>query len=348
MSSYLPIVAPDPIPSADISVVIQGPLYRDGSRGVSIRECLDSLRRHVAGAELIVATWQGESVSGLDADRLLILDDPGTIEDISDNCINLQRQVVSTYAGLQAATRPWVLKMRADIALTGKALLVPCHYGEAVPHSLRHFSSPITILNYFVRDPAKAPMLFHVSDIIQFGRRDDLLDFWAGHAFTAEHLLIEGRPCVNPFGHWHGFTRQRIVPEQALMLRWMKRHGMEVHLARLDTVTYEAAKLSEQLICSQFHMIDAQAAAIRMPAHFGRSLPSIRTLYRAKELPSIACQAFGDYRLRYTKILINRYIGAFFSPYWHVMTGSMLLRRFAPKAAAPVRAMYRQMLGYQR
>jgi hypothetical protein len=117
---------------------------------------------------------------------------------------------------------------------------------------------------------------------------------------------------------------------------------------RPDSVTYETAKLSEKLVSTQFHLITAQKDNIRLPAHFSRNILSVRTLYRVKELATIASQSFGDYRLRYITILTNRYIGAFFSPYWYIVTVSMLLRRFVPSATVKARAIYHRILGYQR
>ena len=42
----------------EISVVIQGPLHLD--QGPGIYDCIESIKRHLPGAEIIVSTWLSE------------------------------------------------------------------------------------------------------------------------------------------------------------------------------------------------------------------------------------------------------------------------------------------------
>ena len=72
--------------------------------------------------------------------------------------------------------------------------------------------------------PREVPLLFHVSDIAQFGRTSDLLSFWDGPLFGEDELLF---PAEAP-GRARG--RLRLFPEQAATLRWLARNGVDVHL----------------------------------------------------------------------------------------------------------------------
>ena len=58
------------ISSSDISVVVQGPVRKE------TEECLVSVRRHLAGSEIIFSTWVEEKTAGLEFDRLVIYDMP--------------------------------------------------------------------------------------------------------------------------------------------------------------------------------------------------------------------------------------------------------------------------------
>jgi hypothetical protein len=82
------------IDSKDISVVVQGPIHTQDNL---TKRVLESVRTHLPNAELILSTWKGSEVDGLDCDILLLNDDPGAINGLN----NVNRQIVSTRNGLQ-------------------------------------------------------------------------------------------------------------------------------------------------------------------------------------------------------------------------------------------------------
>jgi hypothetical protein len=343
-AAYSP-VDEGPVPNGDISIVVQGPLQRNG---VDIRACLDAIARHLPGAEVIISTWQTEDVSGLVGCSVIRSPDPGGIEDISGNTINLSRQALSTLAGLELATRPWVLKTRVDVPLAGRAMALATRYGEAVPAEYRLFRRPLVVPSLFTRDPARVPFLFHPSDVAQFGLRDDLLEFWRGPPFRAEDLLVTGRPSLNPFGNYAGFTQQRVVPEQALMLRWLRARGIEATLDRPDAVTRRTAILSERVLLANFRILGAERAGLDFPEHFRRVLPALKTVYREEEVPMIARDAYERPARRFARIWLRKYVFCFVTPFWVVTIGNLLLRSISPRLADRVRAAYRRILGYRR
>ncbi|MCF5429748.1 WavE lipopolysaccharide synthesis family protein, partial [Pseudomonas syringae] len=53
------------VDSRKISVVIQGPLYRNLSSKRNIFACIASIRTHLPDAEIIVSTWRHEDTSGV-------------------------------------------------------------------------------------------------------------------------------------------------------------------------------------------------------------------------------------------------------------------------------------------
>lgn len=345
MSAGYSPVDEGPVPDGDISIVVQGPLRR---KGADIRSCLAAIARHLPGAEVIVSTWETEDVSGLVGCRVVQSLDPGGIDDISGNTINLPRQAVSTLAGLEAATRPWVLKTRVDVPLAGRAMALATRHGDAVPAEHRLFRRPLVVPSLFTRDPARMPFLFHPSDIAQFGLRADLLEFWRGPPFVTADLLIVGRPSLNPFGNYAGFTQQLVVPEQALMLRWLRGRGIEATLGRPDALTRRTAMLSERLLLANFRILSVERAGLDFPDHFLRVLPALATVYREEEVPMIARDAYERPGRRFALIWLRKYVLCFVTPLWVVITGNMLLRSVSPRLAGHVRAAYRRILGYRR
>ena len=78
-----------------MSVVVQGAIDKDYTS-----KCLASIRKYLPEAEIILSTWEGCDVEGLDYDNLLLNKDPGTSDLIRkypfEHPNNVNRQIVST------------------------------------------------------------------------------------------------------------------------------------------------------------------------------------------------------------------------------------------------------------
>jgi hypothetical protein len=103
------------ISSKDISVVVQGPIHKQDNL---TKRVLESVRTHLPDAELILSTWKGSEVDGLNYDILVENHDPGTINNFLSGSENFLRQVTSTFSRLQASSRKYVLKSRTDVLLS--------------------------------------------------------------------------------------------------------------------------------------------------------------------------------------------------------------------------------------
>lgn len=58
--------------SREISIVIQGKVDIEKTL-----KCIESVREYLPGAEIILSTWKGENVKGLDYDQVIFSDDLG-------------------------------------------------------------------------------------------------------------------------------------------------------------------------------------------------------------------------------------------------------------------------------
>ena len=96
----------------DISVIVQGPIMGGAERLTG--RAIESVRRVLPGAEIILSTWHGSDTGALACDALVLSDDPGATNwlrrgdaaALDKKLNNGNRQIVSTRAGLARATRP--------------------------------------------------------------------------------------------------------------------------------------------------------------------------------------------------------------------------------------------------
>jgi hypothetical protein len=282
------------VADSDISVVIQGPLLLGRTEGVE--RCLDSLRSVLPGAEVIVSTWEGED-AGAVANRALVVKspDPGCFTMASGLPINLNRLQRSTLAGLRRAGRRYSLKLRSDLALTDRRFLVSA---PARPGSL--FARPLTMSNLYLRDPEKFTLLFHFSDIAQFGLTRDLLSFWDGGLFAEDELLF---PPGVPGG---ARDRLRLFPEQAATLRWLSRHGVDARLVHPAHIDRTLLALWARVLAANVHLVDWRKSGIVYPERFATDPSSFATLLSEEKFAELPVRGFDYRKARFHALVLDR------------------------------------------
>ncbi|ELN4741032.1 WavE lipopolysaccharide synthesis family protein [Pseudomonas aeruginosa] len=334
---------PRPVDPALISVVIQGPLYRNKEPAAGIFSCIASIRKHLPGAEIVVSTWPHEDLSGVPADRFVVSEDPGPLTDISGNEINTNRMLRSTLAGIRAATRPYVMKFRSDHCMTSAALAVAGEEPtqEDHPNAPVLFDEPITTTTLYIRDPAKVPMLFHISDLVQFGRRESMLKLW-DQPLISEKDLFNTRPFRNPFGNFVGYSSTRAVSEQSLMLGALRKHGIEVSLDHPCRVRSSDVCLWENILRLNFRVLDWQDSGVTFPHRFLSTGYPLRTLYTAAKIERIEPYTARGLQLRMAQIWLNKYVLNCFRPTWWIALASLTLFSTSPALARHLRSQWRR------
>ena len=162
-----------PINTDSISIVVQGRLDPNIAA-----LCIRKLRQCFPGAEIIISTWEGSDTSGLDVDVVLFSPDPGAVlaDEKEKTMNNVNRQLISTWAGLNVATRPYLLKTRTDILFENADFLSFFGKYDGIPSSfLEH---RLLICNYYTRNPRAMPLCFHPSDWIVFGTAADVRKYY--------------------------------------------------------------------------------------------------------------------------------------------------------------------------
>ena len=328
-----------------ISVVIQGPVYRTLTPSRGIESCIASIHRHLPGAEVIVSTWPTEDISGLEAERIIQPEDPGLMRDCSGNILNTNRQLVSTLAGINASTRPYVLKFRSDHNLTSAALARVGTYAESPPHG-QLFNQPITITNLFIRDPARFPMLYHISDLVGFGTREDMLRFWEQDLFHYNELF-NPKPNTNPLGNFMGFSAIKLNPEQALMIGLLRKHGLAIDLDHPCQIRSPDLDLWAAVLHADFRTLDWRASGVDFPERFVKSGISLKTIIAVDDIPRIAALGPTGRRSRRLRVWVNQYLLNCLRPTWWASFASILLFSLSPSLARRVRGIWRKLRGIQ-
>ena len=137
------------IDSKDISVVVQGAIHKKETP-----ECLQSIRKYLPDAEIILSTWENSDISALDYNILVLNKDPGAYYCNRNRTIknNLNRQIISTKEGLKQVKRKYTMKLRSDLILNGNSFL---SYYDKFPQrddNLTIFQNRILVSTLFSRD----------------------------------------------------------------------------------------------------------------------------------------------------------------------------------------------------
>lgn len=231
------------IKSEDISVVVQGAISTEFTEKV-----LNSIRKYLPNAEIILSTWKGSEVSNLDYDVLVENIDPGAELLFKNTKIyhNLNRQIVSTKEGIKKASRKYVFKTRTDISLTGKGFL---NYFEKFTQrcdECKFVEKRVVTSNCFARYPRLLP--FHPGDWVFFGLKEDLLKIWdiplAPEPETTNwfysHELLEQHMSDSWFSHF----RHRYCAEQYIWIEFLKKY-MPINFEHMFDITPENIRLTE-------------------------------------------------------------------------------------------------------
>lgn len=250
--------------AASLSVVVQGPFLPE------TLAALRSYRASVPDAELVLSVWQHDaaaidrSVNGL-IDKIVLCADPGPLPSTVRSSLakpnNVNRMLVSSRNGIAAATRPVVLRVRSDAMLSpGKALSLWQHYGGASERRL-------LILSRYTRHPwGLNGYLFHLSDWLTLGWREDCLAFWSAPLMPMEDAMafaLRAAPSRRPnVRRW----RARLSQEQWVTVHWAAEKGYRV----VRWLAEENANLRRaflDLLAREVIVVDPERIDFTLPAH---------------------------------------------------------------------------------
>jgi hypothetical protein len=238
----------------EVSFVVQGPVERDGPAWTA-RTCA-ALRAFFPGAEIVLSTWAGTDPGGVEHDEVVLSEDPGPVGTNGSNQ-NVNRQLVSTLAGIRAASRPLVVKVRSDLQFHDATLLE--HWGRWPERGAdwRVFEERVLMPNVFARRPTYlAPLALHPSDWSCMGTRADLELLFGVPPMTADQA--HGRPPATDIGRWWGNNPERlgVTPEQYIWTQLLRRVKPELTLEHVWDLSPALFAATEQSLANNVAILD--------------------------------------------------------------------------------------------
>lgn len=247
------------ISSSDISVVVQGAVNKE-----TTALCLDSIRKFLPYAEVILSTWEHSDTEGLSPDILIMSKDPGChlYSNDPDNKIlnNINRQLISTLAGLKVATNKYAFKLRTDFVFTDNSFLNFFNSFDAFDPAYKVFKEKVLACSYFSRNPRLIKSYpFHPSDIAFFGLTEDLINLFDISLMPNNEEL-----------YWGGknIFYTRYVPEQYIFINFLRKNGKEILCDYQHHIQPTTAEDTERYFVSNFIFLDWSQFCLGIPKKF--------------------------------------------------------------------------------
>lgn len=272
-----------------ISVIVRGLIVgapQDDERKKLTKRSLASFRRYLPGAQLILSSWKGSDVSGLDYDDVILSDPPKEIytarPDGSPKLMTGNNQIVTTLGGLSLAKEPYTLVARSDIALTGTGFLK--YFTDFNEDGGAAIKKKVVVLPTYNPRKKTITLLFNVCDWFFFGLTEDIKDIFSIPLMTEDSLVGEKMGGLRP-------QVENFDAEQYLWSTFLKKH-QPINLPYNNYFTNEALEESEKSYATNTIMVPADKAGIlcmKMP----------HAAYGAHPVLSQGLYTFNEYRKMY-------------------------------------------------
>ena len=243
-----------------LSVIVQGAISD------ATKKTLDSIRHNLPGAEIVLSTWKDSIVDGLDYDRLVLSEDPGSNGLIRrypyEQSNNTDREIVSTLAGLKGATKEYALKIRSDMQIESDAFIryynmFSKYVDEEIPLTKR------VMVEGLFTDPK---LLFDVSDWWYLGMTADLKKIFdiplVGKEETP-YFEQEKNLCIWPKGET---VICRYIPETYIFYKFMtKNYRHSLYMDNMFDSNNEAESVYHKLISGGLICIESNMSGVVLP-----------------------------------------------------------------------------------
>lgn len=238
------------------SFILQGPISEH------TKLSCDSIRTHFPNDEIIVSSYKRSDASGLSYDKLVLIDDPGPLitpkkfVHINRAHNNVNRQIATSLAGIQAASNDLVCRLRSDIVFTGTASVKYFDLYPKCDESCRLFDRKVVIPHMPTSSPHAC--LLHPSDYFFYGLKSDLLKI-----FDIPHNAPD---------------QQHYVPENYIFIKCVQKKIPWVDINHPFDRNPDLQTLTLNLFRSNFIVIDmphqsefycAKYTDIKPPEHYG-------------------------------------------------------------------------------
>lgn len=248
------------IDSKDISVIVQGAIDN-----INTKKCLKSVRKHLPGAVIILSTWQGSDVSGLDYDVLVESRDPGAeiYDEVYKLKNNVNRQILSTKSAFEKVTTKYILKLRSDMAIESPNFLKYFGKYQERAHECKILNQRVVINSLYCRNFEHMKLLFHPSDWVFFGLSEDIKNIWdielQKEPESSNYFKNKPRPEVDIFSTW----MLQLLPEQYLWTTFLKKNNINLNFEYFTDINQQNINLSELSLINNLVVVDYEDFGIK-------------------------------------------------------------------------------------
>jgi hypothetical protein len=248
------------VKTTDISVVVQGAIDEKLTP-----KCLNSIRKCLPGAKIILSTWEDSNIEGLDYDVLLENGDPGAeICDVVHNVKNnVNRQILSTRNGLKFVKTIYAMKLRSDMCLKNTNFLSYFNkFQNFRNQECCILKNRVVTNNLYCADPHKTNCYFHISDWVHFGLTEDLLNIWdiplQNEPGSSRYFLNKKRPIFDPVPSW----LFQYIPEQYIWTTFLRKNGIYFDFKYFTDISPKNLMLSELSFANNIIIVDYEKFGI--------------------------------------------------------------------------------------
>lgn len=252
------------IDTKDISVVVQGAIDKEITP-----LCLESIRKYLPGSEIILSTWKGSKVDGLDFDQVLLNDDPGGFDYWNTEYTiigNTDRQVYSTMQGLRIASKKYAVKIRTDFVFESAGFLKWFNRYPTRNKKFSFLSGKVICCDAFSRDPRYQyrlkflRLVLQPADFFFFGYTKDLSDLFDIPLMTPEEQVWFAKNKEDPVIGLPSFP-----PEEYLWVKFLQKHLEDPSILPNDSeeITPDLIKLTEATFAANLIILSHEQIGIQ-------------------------------------------------------------------------------------
>ena len=216
------------VKSKDITFVMQGPFAESGK--FDSNKSIFSLRESFPESQIIVSTWVGQGLQFLGMDFLIESIDPGVPSVGESKVCSINRQLVSSYAGLKKVSTKYAVKIRSDCRLVSDKLMTTLGSLDEEKLVIIEYSSVHSVVGYhklnynlcdwFVAGNREGVEALFNRDLVS----DDDLSYWCDRKKPWLHSLPE---CVELFQAEQYLWLPMAAKHQPCNLK----HGFDFHFS---------------------------------------------------------------------------------------------------------------------
>lgn len=254
------------INNKDITIIIQGSTLVEYHGKRCIYYSVESVKRTLPGAKIIISTWEGENIpDDIVVDKIIYNNDPGFKTrngKPNGKPNNVNRQIVSTLNGLKQTSTKYAMKLRSDFILTSKNFIKYFDIFQEFNKEYQIFEKRIICPMTGTRKPrAKNYNLpFHIADFATFGLTKDLVRLYDIPLVTDEEFdwfLIhnEFKPDC--------YAVNKYNAEQSIWINCLRKVGKDIKCQYSTHVNDEIAEQSDKFLVNNFYPVTYKKYGIK-------------------------------------------------------------------------------------